>query len=80
MCREEVRAVKKYKDLSRIGDSVYRQKSRVQWLNLGDQKTKVFFKTMKNHHSRRKIVLVCRENSTRIEDPNEVKSKIAGYF
>lgn len=52
----------------------------IQWLNLGDKKTKFFFKTMKKHHSGSKIVLVCRENGTRIEDPNEVKAKIVGYF
>lgn len=36
LCKEEASAVKEYGDLSRAEESFFKQKSRVQWLNLGD--------------------------------------------
>lgn len=36
LCKEEASAVKEYGDLSRAEENFFKQKSRVQWLNLGD--------------------------------------------
>jgi len=72
--------VKEYADLSRAEESFFRQKSRVQWFNLGDQNTKFFFKATKSLHSRSKIVSVCKEDGTKVYNPSEVKAEIVGFF
>lgn len=80
LCREEARLVKVYADLSRAEESFLKQKSRVQWLNLGDLNTKFFFKAVKSHHARSKIVSITREDGSRIEDPNAIKEEAIKYF
>jgi hypothetical protein len=42
LCKEEACAVQEYGDLSRAEESFFKQKSRVQWLNLWDYNTKLF--------------------------------------
>lgn len=59
---------------------LYRQKSRVQWLQKGDQNTSFFFKAMKSLHSRSRVVSVSREDGTRLDKPEEVKEEIVGFF
>nr|POF04732.1 hypothetical protein CFP56_76851 [Quercus suber] len=44
--RAEVMAVHEYALLRRSEESFYKKKSRVQWLSLGDQNTRFFFKAM----------------------------------
>ena len=78
--REEVIAVKEYSDLSRAEESFLRQKSRIQWLNLGDKNSKFFFKALKNYYNRSKIVSICGENGTRIDNPKDVKEEIVKYL
>lgn len=78
--RDEATAVKEYGDLSRAEESFLRQKSRVQWLNLGDQNTEFFFRAVRSYHGRNRIVSVSRDDGTRINEPREVKEEIVGYF
>jgi hypothetical protein len=47
-----------------------RQKSRVQWLNLGD----------KNHHCRNKILSIQGDDDTCIIEAKEVNDTIVNYF
>lgn len=35
---------------------------------------------MKNHQSKNKIMSVCKEDGTRVENPTEVKEEIVGFF
>jgi hypothetical protein len=46
MVRSEAEAVRVYTTLRRDEESFFKQKSRVQWLNLWDQNTKFFFKAV----------------------------------
>jgi hypothetical protein len=52
----------------------------VQWLNLGDYNTKLFFRAMKNHQSKNKTMSVCKEDGTIVENPTKVKEEIVGLF
>lgn len=49
-CKEEAHAVKEYGDLSRAKESLFKENSLVQQLNLGNYNTKLFFRAMKNHN------------------------------
>jgi mannosylglycoprotein endo-beta-mannosidase len=48
--------------------------------NGGDKNSTFFFRAVKNHHNRSKIVSVCREDGTRIDNPQEVKAEVVSYF
>ena len=67
-------------NLLRAEEGLVRQKSRIQWLNLGDQNTKFFFQAMKQHHSRSKITSISKEDGTRLEDPALVKEEIVTFY
>ncbi|KAL5861831.1 hypothetical protein ACOSQ4_003127 [Xanthoceras sorbifolium] len=72
---EESRLVKLYGDLSRDEESFLRQKSRVQWINLGDRNSKFFFRSTRQRCSRSKVLSLTDEHGNRgVEEPTEVKS------
>lgn len=66
--RAPASAVKEYSDLSRAPESFDRQKSRVQWLNLGDKNSQFCFRAMKSHHNKSKIMSISREDGMRVEE------------
>ena len=70
LCKEEVMAVKVYGDLCRAEESFFRQKSRIQWLNLGDQNTEFFFRSVKSRQGRNKIVSFVKEDGSRVDNPS----------
>lgn len=80
LCAEEVVAVKNYGDLCRAEESFLRQKSRVQWLNLGDQNTEFFFRMVKSRQGRNKIVSIVKEDGSRVDNPTEIKDEIVRFF
>jgi len=43
-------------------------------------RVKFFFKAVKSHHARSKIVSITREDGSRIEDPNAIKEEAIKYF
>ena len=77
---EESRLVKLYGDLSRDEESFLRQKSRVQWINLGDRNSKFFFRSMRQRCSRSKVLSLTDEHGNRVEEPSEVKSMVVNFF
>ncbi|XP_022855777.1 uncharacterized protein LOC111376995 [Olea europaea var. sylvestris] len=73
--REEARLQKELYELSRAEEGFLRQKARVKWLNLGDQNTSFFFKAMKSHCGKSKVVSICKDDGTRVEEPHEPTSE-----
>ncbi|XP_058222932.1 uncharacterized protein LOC131332652 [Rhododendron vialii] len=61
-----------YNGLSLAEESWSRQKSRIRWLNLGDNNTKFFHKKVASHRMRNKIISICDAGVT----PEEVKVAI----
>lgn len=57
-----------------------KQKSRVQWLALGDQNTRFFHQKLKSHCSRSKILSLTDGSGTRLTDPEAIKGEILGYY
>lgn len=47
---------------------------------MGDQNNPFFYRAMKNHHSKSKIMSISREDGTRVEEPREVKKGDRGLF
>jgi hypothetical protein len=59
--------------LAEAQESFLRQKSRLQWLNLGDKNSKFFFSLVKGFHSHNKILPIHNENRMCFIDAMEVK-------
>ncbi|XP_022849839.1 uncharacterized protein LOC111371920 [Olea europaea var. sylvestris] len=78
--REEARLQKKLCELSRAEEGFLRQKARVKWLNLGDQNTAFFFKAMKSHYGKSKVVSICKDDGTRVEEPHDVSEVIVAFY
>ncbi|XP_022857391.1 uncharacterized protein LOC111378428 [Olea europaea var. sylvestris] len=78
--REEARLQKKLYELSRAEEGFLRQKARVKWLNLGDQNTAFFFKAMKSHYGKSKVVSICKDDGTRVEELHAVSEVIVAFY
>ncbi|XP_058211806.1 uncharacterized protein LOC131323991 [Rhododendron vialii] len=70
----------KFVKLSLAEESFKKQKSRVQWLSLGDQNSRFFHQKLKSHCSRSKILSLIDGSSTRLIDPEAIKGEILGYY
>lgn len=57
-----------------------RQKDRVQWLNLGDQNTGFFFKSINKQRIRNRVVSVTLEDGTIIVDDVRIREEIVDVF
>lgn len=70
----------KFIDLSLAEESFKKQKSRIQWLALGDQNTRFFHLKMKTHCLRNKILSLTTASGVRLTDPDDVKNEIFGLL
>ena len=77
---EEGRLAREYGSVGRGGESFLRQKSRVQWLTLGDSNSSFFFWALKHHHGRSRIVSLQDEQGVRVDDPPAVRDLIIRYY
>ncbi|KAH7866207.1 hypothetical protein Vadar_017075 [Vaccinium darrowii] len=71
---------KQYLSLSRAEESFAKQKSRIQWLKLGDQCTSYFFKSISQNRNRNKINSLALPNGTITNDPIEVRSTFVDFY
>lgn len=77
---EEKETYKCFLTLSRAEESLARQKSRVQWLKLGDLCTSFFFKSVTNNRNRSKITSLVLDDSSISNDMNVVKDSFVNYY
>ena len=76
----EKSCLKNYHDLAIAEEGFLKQKSRVQWLKLGDQKTSFFHKIVKAHNARSALKVITLENGCRTEDPAAIKQEAISHF
>ncbi|XP_058211548.1 uncharacterized protein LOC131323720 [Rhododendron vialii] len=69
-----------YNELNLAEESWSRQKSRIRRLNLGDNNTKFFHKKVASHKMRNKIISICDDGGTRLEEPQAVKEEILRFY
>ena len=76
----EKKCLKAYHDLAYAKEGFLKQKSRVQWLKLGDQNTSFFHKAVKARNGRNMIKIITLANGCRIDDPEAIKQEAIGHF
>ena len=72
--------LKKYHDLALAEEGFLKQKSRIQWLKLGDQNSSFFHKSVKARNSRNTIKSITLENGCRSEDLDTIKQEVINHF
>ena len=76
----EKRCLKAFQDLACAEEGFPKQKSRIQWLKLGDQNTSFFHKAIKARNARNVIKVITLANGCRIEDPEAIKQEAVAHF
>lgn len=64
---------------SMIEESIFKKKSRVQWLKLGDSNTKFFFAQIKGRKAQNLITMLTNEDGTILMDQEEVTNKVVWF-
>jgi len=70
----------KYMQLCKDEESFFKQKSRVQWLHLGDQNTNFFHKSLLHRQVRNRIHSLQDEEGNLVHDQLEIGNMAAIYF
>jgi hypothetical protein len=78
--RSEPMLFQEYLRLAQAEESFLRQKSLIQWLNLGDKNSKFFFNLVKSHQCHNKILSIHDDNGTCLFDAKEIQHIIVNYF
>jgi hypothetical protein len=77
---EEKLVYKQFLTFSRAEESLARQKSRIQWLKLGDQCISFFFKNINNNRNRSKITSLVLSDSTTTHDMTIIKNSFLNFY
>ena len=72
--------VSAYYLLAGIEESVYKQKSQVNWLQLGDRNTAYFHQLVKKRHNRNQISTLMQYDGSVISDQNSIKREFLNYY
>ena len=70
----------KYIALYKDEEAFYKQKAKVMWINKGDKNTSFFFRKMRGHQARNKIISITRIDGQLIERENNVHKKAIRHF
>ena len=76
----EKSCLKIYHDLAMAEEGFLKQKSRVQWLKLGDQNSSFFHKAVKARNARSALKVITMANGCRTEDPEAIKQEALRHF
>lgn len=71
---------KQYLVLAKAEESFAKQKSRIQWIKLGDQCTSYFFKVINSNRNRNRINCLALPNDSITYDPAEIKTTFIEYY
>ena len=80
LVENEKKCLKTFHDLAFAEEGFLKQKSRIQWLKLGDQNTSFFHKAIKSRNPRNAIKVLTSASRGRIEDPEDIKQEAIAHF
>nr|XP_016506828.1 PREDICTED: uncharacterized protein LOC107824548 [Nicotiana tabacum] len=64
----------------KIQEQVIRQRSRANWIQLGDSNTKYFHAYMKSRQARNKVSYILTENQQKLTDPKQIQQEFMQFF
>lgn len=64
----------------KVGESIYKQKERVDWLRQGDSNSSFFFSAMKHRYSRNRITTMYDEQGNFLTEPHQVEAEIHRFY
>lgn len=80
LAQKEKVVVRHYSKVARYEESEKHQKSRVQWLKLGDSNTSFFHYSIKERRSRNNISTLKSQNNILLEDDKEIAEECIDFF
>lgn len=63
-----------------VEESAYRQKSRIQWLKLGDSNSHFFFHSMKERFARNSIDLLYDANGIKLTRIVDIQNEVMNFY
>ncbi|XP_021849287.2 uncharacterized protein [Spinacia oleracea] len=76
----EIICLRQLKKFLSVQESAYKQKSRIQWLKLGDSNSKVFFSAMKERYSTNSIDVLYDSQGTKLTTETEITEEIGKFY
>lgn len=76
----EKEAIRVFMELSAAEEAFKKQKSRVNWLALGDQNTKFFHHKVCSNRLRNKILSLTTADGVRLDKSDEIKEEILRFY
>ncbi|KAH0685676.1 hypothetical protein KY284_016229 [Solanum tuberosum] len=65
---------------NKIDEDIYKQKSRIQWLKLGDDNNTYFFASIKGRKAQNQINMLTKEDGTVIREVADVTKEAVGFY
>lgn len=63
-----------------MDDNILRQKSRINWLSMGDTNSKYFFTIVKVRKARNSSSLISNSNDEVLTDPIDIQNELIGFY
>ncbi|XP_021767732.1 uncharacterized protein LOC110732122 [Chenopodium quinoa] len=73
-------AIKVVKHWNDIQESIFKKKSRINWVKLGDGNSHYFFSVMKTRQARNKIDSIFDSNQVLLKDPDAISHEIISFY
>ncbi|KAH0729467.1 hypothetical protein KY289_000655 [Solanum tuberosum] len=80
MFEKERNLKKELEKWSMVQESIYQQKSRIKWLQLGDSNSSYFFANLKNWNAYNHIKRLRLSNDNWSDSEEEIKDEIVGFY
>ncbi|XP_021764051.1 uncharacterized protein LOC110728715 [Chenopodium quinoa] len=77
---KEYDAIKVVKHRNDIQESIFKQKSRINWIKLGDGNSHYFFSLMKNRQARNRIDSIFDSNQVLLKDPDAISHEVIFFY
>ena len=77
---QEKSLLKNFHDAARFEEETWKQKSRIQWLNAGDQNTSFFFNMVNSNRNRNKIIKLSREDGSIAKTNHDIETEAINYY
>ncbi|XP_056691942.1 uncharacterized protein [Spinacia oleracea] len=80
LLNQEVVCIKQLRHWLRIDEIALRQKSRIQWIQLGDSNNQFFFSTVKERARFNRISILYDDNGTKLVEPDLIQAEILSFY